>query len=895
MSEELMQIVPVPVGKYLYYPTRDTNLEQLRKAGVINKKIKNGLANKKLDGVIVFPKGKVMAGIEYKQPDELNTNKKIAKAIEQERLAAKSVCKLLIVTDNTKTFWVNTLNGEYVCDSKGLPLSRVLNVQWFQDGSMTPEDVASFEELLENIDASLSEKNNNISTPTLLDPTPLARSLWQRIWVSTGKEPEKCLYNVVELFVFKFLSDLGVLGSHLKFEAIINISKSSGEEAALELYAGLSRPEIRKLFPPGEDGTTIINGTIFVNEKGQPNLAQAQLFGTVLEILDKYGKDVGSFRNIQREFKTRLYESFLRQSAGTKALGQYFTPRNVVQAMVRMSDAASLKKDARIGDPFCGVGGFLLETIVEIKGILQQFAPKGGKVSPAITIMGFDKGSDEKDDERTIILAKANMLIYFSDLIAKHHSSSVLKEFSEKAFNKVFRLLRSNLGTFAESMEKPFDLILTNPPYVTSGVASLRKEIESVKAIKNRFTFKGRGTESLAIEWIVRNLAEGGQALVVVPDGLLSQTDVLRGITKECLIQAIISLPARTFYSTPKKTYILVVKRKADADPQTDPAFAYLVSEIGETRDTYRFPIDQNDLVEATQLFRQFKGSPSTFQSTSPRFKPFPVHNLLSAKNWLVDRLWTESEKAALGIVEATDEISGDDFVALAKDAREAIEGLAKLVPGATGMPAKVAFLNLGEHFKAGKRKETAWMEYVTTKTGWTKTKYRALEEEYKKLVSAKPKTKVVPCKVYSAAKSPVATVADKHPGKIDASPKAPILSFAANGDGSAGTNFEFHTEPFYVSNDRTCIRVVTPDIDPEYVLYALHGMKEAHGFSHAFKATKENLGVVSIGVPLTKAGKFDLARQKKMVAEFKAVFGAKAELQSQLDMLLKSRLAFGR
>ncbi|MFX6149354.1 hypothetical protein ABTF39_21205, partial [Acinetobacter baumannii] len=76
--------------------------------------------------------------------------------------------------------------------------------------------------------------------------------------------------------------------------------------------------------------------------------------------------------------------------------------------------------NARICDPFCGVGGFLLETIVENKdNIWRQFRPKNGKINPRITLRGYDKGTDEKDDERTIILAKANMLIYFSDLLAE--------------------------------------------------------------------------------------------------------------------------------------------------------------------------------------------------------------------------------------------------------------------------------------------------------------------------------------------------------------------------------------------------------------------------------------------------------------------------------------------
>ena len=84
------------------------------------------------------------------------------------------------------------------------------------------------------------------------------------------------------------------------------------------------------MVPKGEDGTTIFNGTIFVNEKGEANPAQAELFGEVLESFQHYDEKNGSFRYVTKEFKTRLYETFLRQSAGVKKLGQYFTPRNVV-------------------------------------------------------------------------------------------------------------------------------------------------------------------------------------------------------------------------------------------------------------------------------------------------------------------------------------------------------------------------------------------------------------------------------------------------------------------------------------------------------------------------------------------------------------------------------------
>lgn len=668
VSEELLQIKPVILGRYNYLKLGASTLAQLRKAKVITGPPTTH-ERKKPDGLILGPDGTVKAFIEYKAPGEFKTAAQRKKAIAQEIEVARSLCRVYIVTDGQTTLWINPLTGNQIQQADGKTVNDVVDVRAFSPGGLSLEKVAEFEDLLDAADASLSEDCDRIVEPQLLDPTPLAQALWQLIWINTGKEPEKCLYNVVELFVFKFLSDLQVLPTHNNFSTIFEVRRKSPEEA-LKLYAASSRDMIRQLFPKGKDGTTIINGTIFVNETGHANLAQAGLFAQVLDQFEAFDKKNGSFRHIQRDFKTRLYESFLRQSAGVKSLGQYFTPRNVVRAMVKMSNASQLGPGSRIIDPFCGVGGFVLETIVDNPHIYAEFEPKNGQVRPSIDVRGYDKGTSEKDDERTIILAKANMLIYFSDLLTRNHSEEALKSFAHGAFNNVFRLIRSNLGTFSQTDDEPFDLILTNPPYVTSGVRSLRKSIEE-NGLADYYTAGGRGTESLAIEWIVRNLKPGGQALVVVPDGLLIQKSVLDFIGKSCVVQGIISLPLRTFYSTSKKTYILIISKLHVNQPHPKPpVFTYLVSEIGESRDNYRFPIEENDLDVAVNLFNQFKGSPSSLQTSDPRCKILDASDIYSASNWLVDRKWSVEEMEALGVSEQATEYTEDEFVALVADAQ---------------------------------------------------------------------------------------------------------------------------------------------------------------------------------------------------------------------------------
>lgn len=399
------------------------------------------------------------------------------------------------------------------------------------------------------------------------------------------------------------------------------------------------------------------------------------MFAEVIQQFQAFDDAHGSMRHIDRAFKTRLYESFLRQDVGVKGYGQYFTPRSIVQAIVRMSNASTLREGGRMCDPFCGVGGFILEAIVENKhNLLRQYLPQHGKLSPKIIIKGYDKGTDEKDDERTIILAKANMLIYFSDILSQYNSEEHLKEFSEKAFNAVFELIRSNLGTFGRHDDEPYDLILTNPPYVTSGSSSIKSAIES-SGLNSKFLPIGRGTEALAIQWIVNNLKPGGEALVIVPDGLLNQSSILDYLIEKCFIRAVVALPTRSFYSTVKKTYILVLNRKETvSDMQSDPIFTYLVSEIGESRDVRRVFIKSNDLDEMVTLFRQFSSSRSVFSTPIPRCKIIPFKDFTNKGNWLIDRLWTKAEKADLGIEDEQFEINEEDFVDLVKEAQNKIQ-----------------------------------------------------------------------------------------------------------------------------------------------------------------------------------------------------------------------------
>ncbi len=676
MSEDLVSRHARSLGRLGYLSLGSTTLAQLKKSRFIRGKLSVEEERRKPDGIVFLPLGAIKAVVEAKVPREL-TEAKLPKVIKDYSPIARAVCKLLIVTDGVKTYWYNALTEQAVLDEQGKEVRFRVDLAAIDNQSLSVEDTAKFVALIEKADYSLSEENNQFHPLRVIDPSGLAKSVWQKIWINTGKEPEKCLYNVVEILVFKFLSDLGVLAGNHSFRRVVELLANEGNSEALNHYGRVCRKRVRDLFPTGDDGTTIINGTIFVNEAGEPNLAQANLFGEVIRAFQDYDDENGSLQYIDRQFKTRLYESFLRQQAGIRSLGQYFTPRNVVQAMVRMSNASALRDGDALCDPFCGVGGFLLEAIAENPHLLAQFQPQdSGKVRPKVKIVGYDKGTDEKDDERTIILAKANMLVYLSDILFENHSEEFLRELASNAFNSVFHLIRSNLGTYERiDASEQYDLILTNPPYVTSGSASIRAAIEAA-GIASHYPQGGRGTESLALQWVIRHLTPGGQAFVVVPDGLMNQNAMLKFIKSGCEVLSVVALPSRTFYSTPKKTYILGLRKKTQPARQSSPVFTYLVSEIGESRDTRRVPIQSNDLATMEREFKFYRAAPEVYEPQDPRCKIVPWLEFDGLRNWLVDRSWTHEEKVELGIVEENFEVDAEAFRDLVDDARKALDEL---------------------------------------------------------------------------------------------------------------------------------------------------------------------------------------------------------------------------
>lgn len=693
MGEELQSLGfhknGIFIAEYEYYPLQRTSLDQYKKAKVIPSKDYGKYGKRQPDGLLVNranPKDlRVIAVIEYKQPKEFQSEVQKKDAVEQ----CNDLCQELksafgVITDGENYIWINPkmdnpenkYNDRTTGKERSYSLIKNEDKKFLKEPFKLQKNSEKNKNKLEletentlfyinRIINSISKNNSTLKSTEEVNPINLATSVWQDIYVNTGKSPVKCLYNVVELFIFKFLSDLEVLKNPYNFNFVLELAKNNDAKEALNYYATNCRKRIKnELFPAGDDGTTILNGTIFVDSKENAVESQASLFKNSLE---KYSK-FGSLKNIQKDFKTKLFETFLKQSSDKSRLGQFFTPRKVVRAIIEMADVDKLKPGTRVCDPFCGVGGFLTE-IFQDPNRKRDFIPNSkGEVIPKISYIGFDKGSDE-DDERVIILAKANMLIYLSEIVERYPTYA--PKFS-KVINDTFHLLSdSNLGTLkiVNSENEKYDLVITNPPYITSGTTSLKKEIEN-EGLTSNYTANGKGVDGLCLEWIIRNLKPEGKAFIVLPHGIFNSTQnkkLREFLLAQCYIHGIISLPIKTFFNTPQKTFILIIEKKEDKNSIQDfPVFTYLVSDIGETLNIYRFETEgKSDLEKAKELFNLFKGAPKTFPIDLINDNRCKIQSIVIFKpesNWDVDKFWSREEKIELGIEEEENIVTIDEF-----------------------------------------------------------------------------------------------------------------------------------------------------------------------------------------------------------------------------------------
>lgn len=818
------------------------------------------LTRAKPDTLIVHSRS-IIAVVEHKTSVELEAGVERRIGLEQLQtyiLACKA--KVGILTDGIHSLWVHNTDPRRKNEIKLI----------HELGALCSRKIDSSPQNLDDVLAKLDHLTDEVSQPPSFDPSTLARSIWQDVYIATRQDPAKCFQTFVELFMYKLMSDASLLPVNLRLgNLIIDADRFRAQQGCtqIEFYFASVRPRVKNdLFVPmntssqlagltrenapyistkellptlDESGgeTSVIDGHAFQTQPADYNIA-------FLEILKKLN-GLPPITRLDPGFKSRVYEQFLRKDPNTfKVTGKYFTPRNVVKAIVQMAEVLQLSAEAVICDPAAGVGGFLTETMLELErhGILNYRENSDGRILVQRKLIGLEVLYD------VVSLAKANFLLHCFEFY--NQLSSIGRQNFSHLMADVFVQCHEDqtLGTLKHRCESKLDLVLANPPYMVSGTKNITQKIKKA-GLGAFYDAGGSGLESRFLNWIVKALKPGGRGFVILPKSMLARvnTKFKKWIRQKCTLDAVIYLPERTFYTTPNPTYIFAFSRKHnDSIAQTDPVFCYYIRDIGETRDTYRNPT-RNDLIEMVDEFRAYKNRKATYRPTNDFCKVVDIKLFEPGLRWDMDYLWTPSELAALAVVDT----NVRPYEALIGELQKAKEDLEQAKISIDGLITK------GQRYVSLSLKDS---RYFRIHRGT-----RITDAICKKHPGDVP--------VVSSGRH-----ADSYLGTVSAAYlQSRSLTFFSNSPrimtvgctGAVGTVHMRKEIRWFLHDDALAVEVVDNELVPEYVRCALQRAIDVARFDYTAKLYQERLKSLQIEVPVDNVSKFDGVMQAQIAEAF--------------------------
>ncbi|MBN9120844.1 MAG: N-6 DNA methylase [Planctomycetes bacterium] len=217
---------------------------------------------------------------------------------------------------------------------------------------------------------------------------------------------------------------------------------------------------------------------------------------------------------------SQIYEGLLLKMGekGSDA-GQFFTPREVIRAMVRTIDP---KLGETVYDPCCGTGGFLAQT--------YEHLHKSAVGSEQLEHLKHRAFWGREKDNAVYPIGLANLVLHGIDRPNVWHGNTLTG-------TEVY-------GGLFENAPAEFDVILTNPPFGGK---------ESAAAITG-FDYQTSATQVLFLQHVVRMLAsKDGRCGMVIDEGVLFRTNeeafvkTKRKLTDECDLWCVVSLPGGVF------------------------------------------------------------------------------------------------------------------------------------------------------------------------------------------------------------------------------------------------------------------------------------------------------------------------------------------------------------
>lgn len=256
-------------------------------------------------------------------------------------------------------------------------------------------------------------------------------------------------------------------------------------------------------------------------------VASGHTLREVLDIIDNL-----NFQSGDEMFELSLVYEGLLQNMGDAGgyAGEFYTPRPVVRAMLKVIDP---KAGQTIYDAAAGSCGFLVEAFDHLKAKRDELSTEQWNFIQRDTFYGFEKTS------LAYVMGMMNMILHGIESPNLYRGNT----------------LTQNIRDIQE--KDRYDIILANPPF--GG--------KEKPQIQQNFPIQANATELLFMQHFMKTLKSGGKAAIVVPEGVLFQTNsAFKQVKQELLenfdLHTILSLPAGVFlpYSG-VKTNVLFFER----------------------------------------------------------------------------------------------------------------------------------------------------------------------------------------------------------------------------------------------------------------------------------------------------------------------------------------------
>lgn len=242
-----------------------------------------------------------------------------------------------------------------------------------------------------------------------------------------------------------------------------------------------------------------------------------------------------------------LYEGLLEKNASEKksGAGQYFTPRVLIDVMVKLIDP---KPGEKCNDPAAGTFGFMIAADHYLKEKTDNY---------------FDLDTDLAEFQRTEAFSGC-------ELVHETHRLALMNAMLHDIEGNI--ILGDTLTNVGKQM-KDLDVVLSNPPFGT------KKGGE--RATRDDLTFMTSNKQLNFLQHIYRSLKADGKAraAVVLPDNVLFQegdgTKIREDLMDKCNLHTILRLPTGIFYAQGVKTNVLFFTRGIEDKGNTKEVWFY--------------------------------------------------------------------------------------------------------------------------------------------------------------------------------------------------------------------------------------------------------------------------------------------------------------------------------